>query len=258
MVYFTMAMALFADADYEEILARLTDTPAGWPDCWDPGWRTPGSGGVIQARQRLGSEPLRELFERVAQSVAQEETPRAFLGPWRLVTVDGREWDVPDSPANAEAFGYAGSGDKRSAFPKVRLVALAEWGSQAYFAAAIGGAGAGKGSGEQVLARWLWLLLDEDMLLVADRGYYSFAGGRASAGLRRLPRDRPRAGFGPVYGMEATETPKRMLRAPITCLTTAPTISPPAAPTAIQPALSSFRSRSSWSSMRLSTGDQRA
>lgn len=35
MVYFTMAMALFADDDYEEVLARLTDTLASWTDCWD-------------------------------------------------------------------------------------------------------------------------------------------------------------------------------------------------------------------------------
>jgi hypothetical protein len=43
MVYFTMAMALFADDDYEEVLARLTDTLAAWPDCWDSAWETPPS-----------------------------------------------------------------------------------------------------------------------------------------------------------------------------------------------------------------------
>ncbi|WP_155348825.1 IS4 family transposase [Acrocarpospora pleiomorpha] len=174
MVYFTMAMALFADDDYEEVLARLTDTLASWPDCWDSPWETPGSGGITQARQRLGSEPLRELFTQVAVPVADMLTPGAFLGPWRLVAIDGMEWDVPDSKENAEVFGYAGSGDKRSAFPKVRMVALSECGSHAFFAAAIGGAGTGKGSGEQSLARTLWGELDEDMLLIGDRGFYSF------------------------------------------------------------------------------------
>lgn len=84
------------------------------------------------------------------------------------------EWDVPDSSENAAFFGYAGPGDKRSAFPKVRVVALAGCGSHAYFAAAIGGVSAGKGSGEQSLARRLWQDLDEDMLLIADRNFYSF------------------------------------------------------------------------------------
>ncbi len=34
MVYFAMAMALFADEDYEEVAARLTETLAWW-GCWD-------------------------------------------------------------------------------------------------------------------------------------------------------------------------------------------------------------------------------
>lgn len=174
MVYFTMAMALFADDDYEGVLAHLTDTLASWPDCWDAQWEAPGSGGIAQARQRLGSEPLRELFSQVAVPVADMLTPGAFLGNWRLVAIDGMEWDVPDSPQNAAAFGYAGSGDKRSAFPKVRVVALSECASHAYFAAAIGGAG----SGEQSLAATLWGALDEDMLLLADRNFYSFANWR--------------------------------------------------------------------------------
>jgi Insertion element 4 transposase N-terminal len=40
MVYFVMAMALFAGEDYEEIAARLTETLASWG--WagrGPGWR---------------------------------------------------------------------------------------------------------------------------------------------------------------------------------------------------------------------------
>jgi hypothetical protein len=187
MVYFTMAMALFADDDYEEVLARLTETLASWPDCWDTRWEAPGSGGITQARQRLGHEPMRELFSRVAVPVADMLTPGAFLGRWRLVTIDGMEWDVPDSGENAAFFGYAGSGDKRSAFPKVRVVALAECASHAYFAAAIGGVGTGKGSGEQSLARQLWDELDEDMLLIADRNFYSFdAWGAARAGGAQL------------------------------------------------------------------------
>ncbi|WP_155349338.1 IS4 family transposase [Acrocarpospora pleiomorpha] len=181
MVYFTMAMALFADEDYEQVLARLTETLASWPDCWDTAWEAPGSGGITQARQRLGSEPMRQLFTQVAVPVADMLTPGAFLGTWRLVAIDGMEWDVPDSNENAEVFGYAGSGDKRSAFPKVRVVALSECGSHAYLAAAIGGVGTGKGSGEQSLARRLWSELDEDMLLIADRGFYSFGDWRQAA-----------------------------------------------------------------------------
>jgi hypothetical protein len=181
MVYFTMAMALFADDDYEEVLARLTDALSSWTDCWDATWEAPGSGGITQARQRLGSAPMKQLFTQVAVPVADLLTPGAFLGTWRLVAIDGMEWDVPDSTENAAAFGYSGSGDKRSAFPKVRVVALSECGSHAYFAAAIGGTGTGKGSGEQSLARRLWGALGEDMLLIGDRNFYSFPDWRDAA-----------------------------------------------------------------------------
>src|SRR5690348_13898426 len=109
MVYFAMALALFADDDYEEVAARLTETLRGW-GCWDDAWEVPTSGGITQARQRLGYEPLAELFSQVAVPVAEELTRGAFLGPWRLMAIDGFEWDAPASEANIAAFGFAGTG----------------------------------------------------------------------------------------------------------------------------------------------------
>src|SRR5512132_2178986 len=52
----------------------------------------------------------------------------------------GFELDVPDTPANAAAFGYAGRED-RSAFPKVRVVTIGECGSSAKVDVRIGPAG---------------------------------------------------------------------------------------------------------------------
>jgi Insertion element 4 transposase N-terminal len=79
MVYFAMALALFADDDYEEVAARLAGTLRDW-ECWDEAWEAPTSGGITQARQRLGYEPLRELFAQVAAPVTGELTRGAFLG----------------------------------------------------------------------------------------------------------------------------------------------------------------------------------
>src|SRR5207249_4715228 len=70
MVYFTMALALFADEDCEEVVARLSDTLMAW-GCWGSSWEVPTSGGITQARQRLGFEPLRRVFAQVAQPVAE-------------------------------------------------------------------------------------------------------------------------------------------------------------------------------------------
>jgi hypothetical protein len=174
MTYFVMALALFADDDYEEVAARLAETLRGW-GCWDDAWEVPTSGGITQARQRLGYEPLKELFSQVAVPVADELTQGAFLGSWRLMSIDGFEWDVPATKANIAAFGFAGTGadDERAAFPKVRAVTIGECASHAMVDAAAGPV-ASKGSGEQSLARTLYPGLQEDWLLIADRNFYNW------------------------------------------------------------------------------------
>ena len=181
MVYFAMALALFADDDYEEVAARLTETLRAW-GCWDEAWSVPGSGGITQARQRLGYEPLKELFAEVAAPVAEELTAGAFLGGWRLMAIDGFEWDAPDTRENAAVFGFPGaSGKDRPAFPKVRVVSISECASHAVVDAAIGGV-AGKGAGEQSLARRLYRRLGEDWLLIADRNFFNWADWCTAAG----------------------------------------------------------------------------
>lgn len=179
MVYFVMALALFADEDYEEVIARLAGTLQDW-GCWDEGWEVPTSGGITQARQRLGPEPLEELFGQVAVPVADELTAGAFLGPWRLMSIDGMEWDVPDTGSNAAAFGYRGGEDK-AAYPKVRVVTISECAAHAPVLAAVGPA-SGKDSGEQSLARRLYPQLSQDWLLLADRNFFSWQDWCTAAG----------------------------------------------------------------------------
>jgi hypothetical protein len=180
MVYFVMAMALFAEDDYEEVAARLAEALRGWgagDQTWDP---TPG--GITQARQRLGPEPVAETFSQVAVPVADLDTLGAFLGPWRLMSVDGMEWDVPDTEKNRAVFGSRGTaGEDMAAFPKVRVVTVSECASHAPVLAAMGPAAA-KGSGEQSLARELYLRLEEDWLLIADRNFYCWKDWCAAAG----------------------------------------------------------------------------
>src|SRR5260221_3660790 len=154
MVYFAMAMALFADEDYEEVAARLAGTLASWK-CWDSSWSVPTSGGITQARQRLGYEALQELFGKVAQPAADLLTRGAFLGGPRLMAIDGVEWDAPDTPENAAEFGYGGKAaaePERPAVPAVPVVTVSECGSHAVVDAEIGGV-AGKGGGGEAPAR---------------------------------------------------------------------------------------------------------
>jgi hypothetical protein len=92
-------------------------------------------------------------------------------GQWRV------RGDAPDTKENAAAFGFAGMGADdagRPAFPKVRVVTVSECASHVVADAAMGGV-AGKGAGEQSLARELYRRLDEDWLLIADRNFYGWA-----------------------------------------------------------------------------------
>ncbi len=181
MVYFVMALALFAEEDYEEVWARLAEALADWGGFGDD-QALVTTGGITQARQRLGEEPVRGTFGLVAAPVATLDTPGAFLGTWRKMSIDGLEWDVPDTPANAAEFGYPGTGEGgRAAFPKVRAVTIAECASHAPVLAAIGPC-VSKGSGEQSLARELYPRLEEDWLLIADRNFYNWEDWCAAAG----------------------------------------------------------------------------
>ena len=185
--YLTLALCLFADDDYEEVATRVTGSLDRF-GCWDATWTVPTASAITQARKRLGREVMPEVFERACGAVAGDASPTAGLGAlgtargaflrgWRLLAIDGFELDVPDTPANAEEFGYAGSGDNRSAFPKARVVALAECGTHAFLAAEV----AGYGAGEKTLAQRLYPRLRADELLTADRGFYSWAAWDTAA-----------------------------------------------------------------------------
>ena len=167
--YLTMALCLFADEDYTEVATKVTGALTGF-GCWDAGWSVPTSGGITSARKRLGPKVLAEVFERVAGPVATMSTRGAWLRGWRLVAIDGFEVDLPDTKANVAEFGYAGSGDSRSALPKARVVALAECGTHAFLAAEVGAYSVG----EKTLANRLYQRLRRDELLTADRNFYSF------------------------------------------------------------------------------------
>ena len=93
-------------------------------------WRVPNSASISEARQKLGSQVMSQLFERVARPLATNQTPGAFLGGLRVMAVDGTVLDVPDSKANARVFGYPASRPgTQAAFPKVRVVMLIEAGT---------------------------------------------------------------------------------------------------------------------------------
>jgi hypothetical protein len=123
--YLTMALCLFAEDDYEEVATKVTGASSRF-GCWEAGWQVPSSSGITQARVRLGAPVMAEIFESVVRPVGTADTRGAWLRGWRVLAIDGFDADMPDTEGNAAEFGYAGSGDNRSAFPKARADELAD------------------------------------------------------------------------------------------------------------------------------------
>jgi Insertion element 4 transposase N-terminal/Transposase DDE domain len=135
-----------------------------------PGDKTPSRGNLCEARQRLGVEPLRRVFDLVVRPLATPQTPGAFYKGLRAMGIDGTVLDTPDTPANAERFGRSSGGRGDSAFPQVRKVSLVELGTHVEVAVAIGG----WHDSEQKLVGQLWNKIPADALLIEDRGFFSY------------------------------------------------------------------------------------
>ena len=178
MAYFSIGMALYSEGSYEDVLAQLTDG-LSWTSGWQEAYRPPSKSAIFQARARLGSEPLAALFERVAKPIGDEDSPGVWLAGRRLVAIDGTCLDVADTLVNAEFFGRPGANKgEKAAFPQARVVALAECGTHAIFAAEIGT----YSQSEATLTVPLLDRLEPGMLLTADRGFFSYALWRKAIG----------------------------------------------------------------------------
>jgi hypothetical protein len=173
-VYFVLALALYSHAAYEEVLRCLVEG-LGWAQqarrgrrSW-PWWHVPGASALAEARERLGPEPLKLLYQQAARPLATRKTRGAWYRHWRVMVVDGTCLDAPDSPAN-QVLGRSksGRGEGVGAFPQVRVVGLVEAGTHAILDAVQGP----YTSGEQTLARQLAREggpLGPGVLVLADR-----------------------------------------------------------------------------------------
>jgi hypothetical protein len=169
MVRFCLAMCLFFDEDYEEVMRVLVGSLKDMGS-WRDEWTMPSTSAITQARQRLKADPLRVLFERVAVPVAGRGTKGAWLGSRRVMAVDGFMLDVAETPDNVTEFGRLDDGPKASAFPQVRVVALEECGSHAAIAASFGPCKVD----ERALLTDILGAFEPDMLVINDRNFYSF------------------------------------------------------------------------------------
>ena len=170
MVYYVIALALFMQGSYREVLRCLLEGLA-WLLGPGEAVKVTGKSGISQARTRLGWEVMRQLHEEVVKPIAVEATKGAGYRRWRLVSLDGSTLEVADEKENERAFGRPAASRGASAYPQIRFVALVENGTHVLFGTRL----AGYATGEVTLAREVIASLEKDMLCLADRNFFGFA-----------------------------------------------------------------------------------
>jgi hypothetical protein len=172
--YFTLGLCLFSALPYQSVFLQVT---AGL------GLTAPATTALTAARRRLGDKPLESLFRRLCAPLSPGREPWSHVAGLLAVAWDGTGITVADTEANAASFGRpgaAGQGKGALPAPQIRLVMLIACGTRAVLGAAAGPC-RGKGTGERALAGQLLGQLRAGMLLLADRGFYSWGLWNAAA-----------------------------------------------------------------------------
>jgi hypothetical protein len=166
-VWLVIGMGLLRDRSIAEVVRHLHLV---LPGVAPPGRQHVTGGAIVQARDRLGDQPLAALF---ATTAAQWATASADEHRWRglaVYGVDGSTLRVPDSPENDQTFGRPQGGRGRAGYPQVRVVALMVLRSHLLAGLAVGACA----DGEVTLAASLWPTLPDDSLTIVDRGFLSY------------------------------------------------------------------------------------
>lgn len=160
-VWLVVGMALFRDLPIEDVLRRLQvalPSKSGKP---------PVKSGVTQARQRVGAEAIRYLFERTGMQWALRSADRYRWRGLSLFSVDGTSLRVPDSEENRAHFGGRSNQRSDSGYPIARVVTLMALRSHLLGAARI----APYDTSELALAADLWSEIPDESLTIVDRGF---------------------------------------------------------------------------------------
>jgi hypothetical protein len=167
MLWVVLAMGVFTDLPIRQVFKQARRLRKGED--------SPHRSSLCVARQRLGVEPVRYLFDQIVRPLARPETPGAFYRGLRLMGIDGTVLDVPDSDANAVAFARPTAGERGDgAFPQIRKLSLVELGTHVEVGLVVESSSCGEHSMVEGLLRHLTL----EMLLLLDRGFLALPSGK--------------------------------------------------------------------------------
>jgi len=161
-VYFVLALGLFPGLGYGGVWQKLTAALGG------QGLPSPSPKALRDLRRRIGTAPVKALFEVLAGPAAQPSTPGVAFGRYRTVAFDGcTSIKAPDTPRNRAWLGKMKAALGVTGYPAVELMTLVETGTRALIGAVFGP----PATGETDYAARLLHLLTSDMLVLTDRGF---------------------------------------------------------------------------------------
>ena len=160
-IWLVLGMALYRDRPIYELVDRL--------DLMLPGGKSPmmAPSAVVEARGRLGADPMEWLFGKSGRKWAHESAGKHRWRGLALYGVDGSTLRVADSAENRAHFGGPTGARGVSGYPLVRVVTLMALRSHLMAAVEFGP----YGDSEIALASALWPEVPDDSLMLVDRGF---------------------------------------------------------------------------------------
>jgi hypothetical protein len=163
-VWLILGMALLRDLPIPEVARQLDVALPG-----RNGSRTVAPSTLVQARARLGADPMEVLFTRSGEEWGHASADRHRWRGLALYGVDGTTLRVADSAANRAHFGSQEAGGDRgvSGYPLLRAVVLMAVRSHLLVTASFGPYDVD----ERTYARALWRSVPDQSLVLVDRAY---------------------------------------------------------------------------------------
>lgn len=164
-IWLVIALALYRHQSIPEVVEHLQLVL--------PSDKQPGDiakSALTQSRQRLGDDPLAQLFNLSAGAWDQQVQRRHQWRGLACYAMDGTTLRAPDSPENRSAFGaQAYASGVVASYPQVRAVSLTATASHLIRAAVFGE----YGQNEMRYARELLPQIPDHSLTVFDKGFFS-------------------------------------------------------------------------------------
>jgi hypothetical protein len=163
-VWLVVALALYRHQSISEV---VDDLDLALPDLQAP---FISKSAVAQARQRLGPEPLKALFELSARAWTEQDSKQYLFKGLSLFAMDGTTLKTTDTAEHREHFGAQVYPSNRvSSYPQVRGVTLTAVPTHLVRSATFGP----YGTNEMLYAKELLASIPDNSLTALDKGFLS-------------------------------------------------------------------------------------